>query len=158
MKKTLLGFGLIALLSASMIALAITTDNSENPICPICKMQIDASNSAVQLECKNGTIDFCNDGCKDKFCENPTAFLSQEELDNLGICTGGDCTDCTDCKDTASSDCDCGACDDCKEKAKAAATAHPDNCQCASCTAEAAEAPGAPDCLDAGGCSGCTGK
>ncbi len=95
MKKTFLVLGLAILFSTVIIALAITIEEIKDPVCG---MTVDPENAAAVCEGENGNIYFCSEACKDKFCADPTAFISQEKLDHLGVCIDSTKADCTECK------------------------------------------------------------
>jgi Cu+-exporting ATPase len=82
MKKIFLIFGLTLLLSAALIALAMTGEVIKDPVCG---MEIDPAKAAATIEGKGGALYFCSDQCKEAFYSNPTAYVTQEELDHLGI-------------------------------------------------------------------------
>lgn len=46
---------------------------------PVCGMQVEEQNAAGQSEYKEQTYYFCNEGCKQKFDENPEAYVSESE-------------------------------------------------------------------------------
>ena len=91
MKKTFFVLSLAILFSTVVIALAITNDEIKDPVCG---MTVDPENAAVVCEGENGNIYFCSADCKKKFCADPTAFITQEKLDHLGICIDSTNPDC----------------------------------------------------------------
>ena len=90
MKKVFWIFGLTILTSAVLIALAVSEEIIKDPVCG---MEVEVTEETSRIDGQGGTIDFCAEPCLTKFCENPTAYLTQEELDKLQICAGGVCTD-----------------------------------------------------------------
>lgn len=82
MKKIFLILGLNILLSATLIALAITREIIKDPVCG---MEVDPAKAAAVIEGKEGALYFCSKQCKEAFWANPSAYVAQEELDRLGI-------------------------------------------------------------------------
>ena len=94
MKKVFLIFGMGIILSGTLIALAITGGNTEDPVCG---MNLNAADAAARLEGDNGILYFCSDHCKKAFCANPTAYLDQAKLDKIGIKFDEPETGCAGC-------------------------------------------------------------
>ncbi|MFH1863194.1 MAG: YHS domain-containing protein [bacterium] len=90
MKKVFLLFGLTLLLSALLIALAVSDEVAKDPVCG---MEINPATAKAKCEGKHGNLYFCSAECKNKFCANPTNFLAQEKLDELGITVPCACPD-----------------------------------------------------------------
>lgn len=91
MKKVFLLFGLSILLSAAIIALAVTGETVRDPVCG---MEIDPATSSFTCEGENGALYFCSDQCNKAFCADPTAYVGQSELDRLGIDCNSKSSDC----------------------------------------------------------------
>ena len=94
MKKVFLVFGLTIVMSAVLIALAISDEVVKDPVCG---MEVNPADTQWKVEGKGGTVYFCAEPCLLKFCEEPTAYLSMEKLKELKICVTGICTDCECC-------------------------------------------------------------
>jgi len=100
MKKIIPIFGLAILLSAVVITLAITGEVVQDPVC---KMEIEAAEAAAKIEGKSGTVYFCSEQCKKKFCSHPAAYLEHANLTELGIeCAAAVKRSCCEKKDVGS--------------------------------------------------------
>jgi YHS domain-containing protein len=139
MKKIFWVFGLTVVLSAVLIALAVSDEVAKDPVCG---MEVNPAEAQWKVEGKGGTVYFCAESCLLKFSEEPTAYLTQEKLDELQICVGGVCTD-PEC---------------CQKDAKHASAVEVEGHPCGGCVEEAAatEVEGeAKECT--GDCEDCEG-
>ncbi|NIM04885.1 MAG: YHS domain-containing protein [Armatimonadetes bacterium] len=50
---------------------------ANDPIDPVCGMQVDKDSAAAQVEYKGETYYFCAIGCKERFEENPEKFIER---------------------------------------------------------------------------------
>lgn len=117
MKKVFLIFGLTILLSTALIAVAITGDTAEDPVCG---MEVEIEKAAAKIEGSKDTIYFCSEACKEKFLASPCDYLDQETLDKMGVTlTSGQKAPCSGESASkslsapakeASSDRECGGC------------------------------------------------
>lgn len=82
MKKIFVIFGFAILLSVVLIAIAISDEAVKDSVCG---MEVDPASAQVKVVRTDGTLYFCSDHCKKAFCSNPTAYMSQEKLDALGV-------------------------------------------------------------------------
>lgn len=82
MKRVFSFFVLAIILTSALIALAITKDHIEDPVCG---MKVEPTTAADSINGENGILYFCSEHCKQAFCENPTAYIKQEKLDKIGV-------------------------------------------------------------------------
>ncbi|MCX6641663.1 MAG: YHS domain-containing protein [bacterium] len=82
MKKVFLGFGLTLLLTVVLITMAITGEVVKDPVC---KMEVDPAKATLKIEGKAGSLYFCSQSCEDAFKKNPTAYVTQADLEKMGI-------------------------------------------------------------------------
>jgi YHS domain-containing protein len=135
MKHIIWVFGLTIILSAVLIALAVSDEVVKDPVCG---MEVNPAEAQWKVEGKGGALYFCAEPCLLKFCEEPTAYLTIEKLEELQICAGGVCTDPECCQ---------------AKTEKVEAEAHP----CGGCIEEAAETETEEEEECVGDCEDCPG-
>jgi len=132
MKKVFFVFALTVLLSGVLIAPASSDEVAK---CPVCGMVVSEEVEGLEIEGTSGSLHFCSEGCMEKFCQDPTAFIEQSKLDEMGITIPEECqkkAECPNCLEKKASadegeaipagtqeddagDCT-GDCDDCPDK------------------------------------------
>ncbi|MBU0517434.1 hypothetical protein KKA00_03420 [bacterium] len=125
MKRISVIFGLTLILSAALIAFAITNDGEET-VCPTCDMTIANLENAVEMKGETGSLHFCGQACFDKFKADPLVFMTAEEMETVGLCL--DCAKsggCEDCEDKAAAATPCGGCERPAETATPAGDVEP---------------------------------
>jgi YHS domain-containing protein len=107
MKKVFFGFGFVLLMTAIMITMAVTGEVVKDPVC---KMEVDPAKATFKVEGKSGNVYFCSEFCKDKFMKNPTAYISQGEIEKMGLVLAGTSTSATAAATAPTAKSGCGGC------------------------------------------------